>query len=893
MATNSDGSIVLDVRINKTGLNNELKQLKNNISGGTKGVKSFGNAISTVTGSLGKFATAVGVAFSLAQIVKFSNEASKLAGQTEANMLRVGQIYGKASQQVQDFVESNANALGMSKTVAYEAAANYGNLFSSFADGAENAKLTNEMLQTTAVIASKTGRSFDEVFTKIQSGIFGNTRAIDDLGIYVNQATLQYTEAFQKVAQGRKWKDLTGEQQKEVLSLAILEQAYKKYGNTVLQSTALTRSQYNAAFEDFKATWGAVINLVLMPVLRVLTVVFNYATMALKAVLKFFGKEVTVTSGAMNDVGVGSSGIADNIDNATKSQKKLNKEVKKTIAGFDDLQILSDNTSNAETGGGSGSGKGGGVSGDNANVPVPTGDVGVTDAISNFDISPFENLKKILEEISRIFMSGFWNGFQNADFTPIDNAIKGIGDNLKKIFTSPEVTKSAQNFATSFTYSLGQIAGSVGSIAITTGTNFYGGLNQYLTQNLPFIQQSIAKIFDAGAYISETVGNLWAAFANIFSVFASQNGITLTSNIVGIFANAVLGITTLATQIGTDFMNFLSQPIIDNQEGLKVVLDGLLGNFSSLTGSLKELVDGLVENILLLYDEHVQPFIETLTETVSTWVGNFVDAYNEHIKPVIDEFAQQFQNLVEEHLKPMFDKIGYFMGNMLDSLSNLWDTVLKPLGSWIIDIFAMTFSRAFTQVKDAVFIAVGFVSDIIGSVFQILGGLIDFVTGAFSGDWDKAWNGLVNVFKGILNGLISAFETAINAIVWALNGLIGGLNNLVNTAGDIIGQNWNIPSVPEAHLPRLARGAVLPANKPFLAVVGDQKRGTNIEAPAELIKQMAKEAIQEMNVTQNANQVIKEEHYYLNQTELMNIIYKLAKGGERIKGSNLVQQGGI
>ncbi len=86
-------------------------------------------------------------------------------------------------------------------------------------------------------------------------------------------------------------------------------------------------------------------------------------------------------------------------------------------------------------------------------------------------------------------------------------------------------------------------------------------------------------------------------------------------------------------------------------------------------------------------------------------------------------------------------------------------------------------------------------------------------------------------------------------------------------------------------LPALATGAVLPPNKPFMAVVGDQKNGTNIEAPAELIKQMAKEAIAESGFN---GQATKEEHYYLNETQLMSIVYKLFKGGERLNGNSLI-----
>ena len=144
----------------------------------------------------------------------------------------------------------------------------------------------------------------------------------------------------------------------------------------------------------------------------------------------------------------------------------------------------------------------------------------------------------------------------------------------------------------------------------------------------------------------------------------------------------------------------------------------------------------------------------------------------------------------------------------------------------------------------------------------------------FTADW---WKGLgEKAIKGLANAMIRG-----------LNSLINGINKLSFDLPDIMGGGhvgFNIPKIP-----LLAKGAVLPANQPFLAVVGDQKKGTNIEAPAELIKQMAKQAIIESQATLQSNQqTIREEHYYLDQTELMSILYKLVKGGERISGTSLV-----
>ena len=153
----------------------------------------------------------------------------------------------------------------------------------------------------------------------------------------------------------------------------------------------------------------------------------------------------------------------------------------------------------------------------------------------------------------------------------------------------------------------------------------------------------------------------------------------------------------------------------------------------------------------------------------------------------------------------------------------------------------------------------------------------------------KCGNGLIAGFEGAINGIISLFETMINWIAGGLNKISFDIPSWVPLIG---GKKFgfNIPKAKfgRVSIPRLAEGAVIPANKEFLAVLGDQKRGTNIEAPAELIKQMVREALAE-NGSQTTT---REEHYYLNETELMSIMYRLVKGGERLGGGSLITEGG-
>lgn len=138
---------------------------------------------------------------------------------------------------------------------------------------------------------------------------------------------------------------------------------------------------------------------------------------------------------------------------------------------------------------------------------------------------------------------------------------------------------------------------------------------------------------------------------------------------------------------------------------------------------------------------------------------------------------------------------------------------------------------------------------------NILGGIIQFIKGVFTGDWKSAWEGVKKVFKGILNGVVIIAESAVNAIIKGLNWLISKINTIKFTVpswvpgvgGKSIG--GHLSSLSEVHLPRLATGAVIPPNKEFLAVLGDQKNGTNIEAPLATLVDAFKQAMAESGGT--------------------------------------------
>ena len=133
---------------------------------------------------------------------------------------------------------------------------------------------------------------------------------------------------------------------------------------------------------------------------------------------------------------------------------------------------------------------------------------------------------------------------------------------------------------------------------------------------------------------------------------------------------------------------------------------------------------------------------------------------------------------------------------------------------------------------------------------------------SFFGDiFGKAWAGVVkvfsaagNVFNNIKDGILTVFRSIVNGLIDGINAVVAipfrGLNSAltfvrsVEIAGIRPFSGLRTLSIPQ--IPHLARGAVLPANKPFLAVVGDQHHGTNVEAPLATIQEAVRSEVGEM-----------------------------------------------
>ena len=268
-------------------------------------------------------------------------------------------------------------------------------------------------------------------------------------------------------------------------------------------------------------------------------------------------------------------------------------------------------------------------------------------------------------------------------------------------------------------------------------------------------------------------------------------------------------------------------------ENTLTIIAGLLAagiGISILTGSWIPLLIAAIASILVAlvsFTGHGEELINGLKDVVSGFGKFFKGIFTGDMK------------LALEGAKQIWSGLKQTWNAIVNSIKDAWSAFI----TWL---------QGKNPALAAIFETIGkLFSDQYNAWKKILSGLITFLTGVFTGDWKKAWNGVLDILKGIWNLIVGTVEGAINFIIDGINLLISALNkiqfNMPEWVPLIGGKSFgiNITPVSRVALPRLASGAVIPPNREFMAVLGDQKSGTNIETPLATMVQAFKQAMNE------------------------------------------------
>lgn len=311
---------------------------------------------------------------------------------------------------------------------------------------------------------------------------------------------------------------------------------------------------------------------------------------------------------------------------------------------------------------------------------------------------------------------------------------------------------------------------------------------------------------------------------------------TIFNNVV----ETVKGTFELFFSVAEDLVSLLIRPITDNKDGIleaaKNIATFTLGIVERITEGFKRFVDELNR----VYDERISLVIENIKNDISNFIKQFLDWFNNDISPILNKWGEKFDEVWTEHVDPLFTNLAEFFGKVVEGIGTLWDETIKPFVEWIGEKLGAFLPPLIEGFGDAFLNAFEKIIEIAGFLLGALEGVIDFIVGVFTGDWEQAWEGLVTAFENIVSAITSFFEGLFGFIFESIESVANGIGGLFdnNKGGGIF-----VPQIPSVPVPHLATGAVIPPNAPFMAMLGDQRHGTNIEAPLDTIKQAVREVV--------------------------------------------------
>ena len=794
----ADGTIIIDTLIDTKGFQ--------------KGSVNLQSQFGKLAGSAKKLGLALGGAFAIGKIVQFGKEAIELGSDLSEVQNVVDVTFGSLNSTIDSFARNAITQFGLSELSAKRYASTMGAMLKSMGMTTEQAAaMSMEITGLAGDMASFYNLTGYDAFAKLRAGITGETEPLKQLGINLSVANLEQYALAQGIT---KTYNAMTEQEKALLRynylLSVTSDAqgdFARTSNSWANQTKILAEQFNS----LKATIGQGLINVLTPVLKVINTILAGLQAVANAFRQFtallFGSAAGGATQAAQDIASGFHDAAGGASDLAGETAKAAKEAKKFLAGFDEITKVSEKSSS----GGSGGGGAGGIGG----VDFGGIDLGGGEPIED-NVSPQIQaiVNKCLELIAPL---------RDIDFAPLRASLSSLGES-------------------------------------------FGALGALIVDGLEWAWFNILVPL-AGWVIED----------------ALPASIDLLSAALDFLLVVIEGLQPLAEWLWNNFLQPLAEWTGDAVvEGIGLVTDALTA-FTDWISENQELVNGMVI---------------TLGIFMALWnAGNIVDwigaaagipkALKDITTALLTNTIAKIANKAEDiaiialYVKDYIVAFAGFIANIAKStaawIANTAAKVASTAAEWA-QIAATTawnaICAAATAVTTAFGAAMAFLTSPIGLVVVAITALIAIIV-LLVKNWDtvkavasKVWDGIKQVWGNVsswfktkvLDPLSKGFKGVVNSIIGFLNGMISGLCSGINAAIKAINKlnvtvpDWvpgiggkrfgfNLKTVSAPKIPYLAKGAVIPPNAPFLAMLGDQKHGKNIEAPLSTIEEAVERVI--------------------------------------------------
>lgn len=859
----ADGSVIIDTRMDTTGVQNGVSAIKQSFNGLGSAVKKIGLLI--------------GGAFAVGKLVQFGKECVELGSDLAEVQNVVDVTFTTMSDRVNEFAKNAMTSAGLSETMAKRYVGTFGAMSKSFGfSEAQAYDMSTALTQLTGDVASFYNISQDLAYIKLKSVFTGETETLKDLGVVMTQSALdQYALAN---GYGKTTSEMT-EQEKVALRLAFVQKQLSAASGDFIRTSDSWANQVRVMqlqLQSLKATVGQGLINIFTPVLKVINVLLGkLATLA--NAFKSFTELITgkKSSGQTSGSGAGLAGtgaiadtadqygqaadnaekLADATNDNAKATKKANKETKNYLSSLDEVHKASSTGSSASSTP-SGSGSGG----------TGSGGGGLPSSVGSVDYGSLAEGETALDKIS--------------------DSAKKLADLLKKLWKpfqdawekEGKNTINAANIALS---GIAKLAKSVGKSLVEVWTN---GTGTTMLTTMLRIAQNVLK----------TIGNIASGFADAWS--KNNVGTQIIQNIADALVVVMQFVEKIAEDTATWAANLNFYPLLES-------ISNLTSTFAPILESIGNVLEWIYNNIVLpMLKWLIETGIPTVINLVSDLAGFFADHQSiieafgaaligafaaakiaglaSRIAGSITTVASFIKGLIAlmtgsggiiGGIKAIATAVGpggIFIAAVTACIAigvllyKNWDKIKEVAGavwSWIKDKTIAFVDGIKSKLSDLAEKIVSIWNGIKSSakekwsaiwstIKEVVKKIVDGIVDKFNGARDKvvdAFEGIKNKVKGILNKVIGI----VNGAIGTVNGAISGIESALSFGpwevptpfgSKTIGFSANFPRVPT--IPYLAKGAVIPPRSEFLAVLGDQKNGRNLEAPEGVIKDIIDDA---------------------------------------------------
>lgn len=686
------GDIQLDLSVN-------TKKFQQEMNGIGKTAKASTSKMSNLFSKLGKV---VAAAMAVKQVARFGKVCLDLGSDLAEVQNVVDVTFGSMSENVNKFAKDAITSYGLSEKVAKEYMGQFGAMSKAFGNGTAAAYEQAEALTAlSGDVASFYNLSTDEAFTKLKSVYTGETEALKSLGVVMTQTALDQF-ALNK-GYGKTTKSMT-EQEKVALRLAFVQDKLADASGDFARTSGGWANQTRVLalrFDALKASIGQGLINVLTPVIKMLNTLLAKLQTAADAFSNFtaslFGDAGGTTTGQISDDIIGiSDGLAEGAESA--------EAIKKSLAGFDEINVLSSD---------SGSGDGGASSG---GIDAGSADTTAEVAENTGKASKFaEKLKKFFEDIKKVV----------ADFAKTNGFV--------------ELFEKAKQGVLDFGEGFKNIGGSFGNAISNLEPKFQELKNKFST-TFTTIHTTVNGI----------IGDMWLSLSEGFKTFTETHGTeiqTFFEGIIGSLSQFAIDTLGIINDIFTSINGWWETDGKELWDGIVGCLQDIGAWFLKVWNEfIQPTINTLIEEVKSLWDEHLQPLWEKILKFITS-VGNFImTLWKEIIKPAIDWIAKYILPVILPILQAIIKIVKEVFGIIADVIGGVLD-ILGGLLDFLTGVFTGDWESAWEGIKKIFKGIWNAFSGIVGGVVNII---IDILNGL--------WSSLYTVLRKIVNGIGGAIK---------------------------------------------------------------------------------------------------------------------------------------